>query len=99
MDRRRIADALDECGTLLELKGENPFRCNAYHNASRAVSQLEGDLEALLNEGKLGKVKGIGSTMCEKIGELIQTGSLQFLEQLRSEVDQRVWTQENPAGS
>ena len=36
MDRKSVSKILDACGTLLELKGENPFRCNAYHNAARA---------------------------------------------------------------
>jgi DNA polymerase (family 10) len=86
MDRRQIAAVLDECGTLLELKGENPFRANAYHNAARALDQLEGRLEDLLESGRLGEVKGLGSTMIEKIAELVQTGRLKFHEQLRREV-------------
>ena len=32
--RPQIARVLDEMGTLLELQGENPFRCRAYHNAA-----------------------------------------------------------------
>ena len=28
---------LDEMGTLLEVQGENPFRCRAYHNAAQAL--------------------------------------------------------------
>ena len=32
-----VARILDEMGTLLELKGENPFRCRAYHNAADAA--------------------------------------------------------------
>ena len=41
MDKDQVAAILDEIGTLLELQGENPFRCNAYHNAARAIEQLE----------------------------------------------------------
>ncbi|MFO0952428.1 MAG: helix-hairpin-helix domain-containing protein [Isosphaeraceae bacterium] len=26
---------LDEMGTLMEVRGENSFRCRAYHNAAR----------------------------------------------------------------
>ncbi|QDU62894.1 DNA polymerase/3'-5' exonuclease PolX [Planctomycetes bacterium Pan216] len=86
MNRKEIAKVLDECGTLLELKGENPFRANAYHNASRAIQRLEGDLDDLLEQKKLGSVKGIGKTMVEKVEELVETGSLKFLEKLRGEV-------------
>ena len=41
MDKDQVAAILDEIGTLLELQGENSFRCNAYHNAARAIEQLE----------------------------------------------------------
>ncbi|MFO0948007.1 MAG: DNA polymerase/3'-5' exonuclease PolX [Planctomycetota bacterium] len=86
MDRKWVANILDDCGTLLELKGENPFRCNAYHNASRAVQKLEGDLEEMVARGELQKVKGIGSTMAEKIAELVQTGTLTFYTKLQAEI-------------
>ena len=86
MERGRIAAVLAECGTLLQLKGENPFRANAYQNAARAVLQLEGDPAELAASGELAKVKGIGKTMIEKIVELIQTGELAFHGQLRAEI-------------
>lgn len=86
MDRRQIAAILDECGTLLELKGENPFRCNAYHNAARAIEQLEGDLPGMVERGELTRVKGIGATMADKIAELVHTGRLSFHEALRGEI-------------
>ena len=47
MTKDEVAAALDEIGTLLELKGENTFRTNAYHNAARIVQQLPGDLKQL----------------------------------------------------
>jgi DNA polymerase (family 10) len=86
MDRRLVADILDECGTLLELKGENPFRCNAYHNAARSIQQLEGDLAALVAADELRYVRGIGESMAEKIKEIVETGSLAFHKKLRSEI-------------
>lgn len=86
MDRKWIANILEDCGTLLELKGENPFRCNAYHNASRAIQRLEGNLEEMVARGELQKVKGIGSTMAEKVAELVQTGTLEFYTKLQAEI-------------
>lgn len=86
MDRKLIAHILEDCGTLLELKGENAFRCNAYRNAARAVLRLEGDIEAAIRRGELPKSKGIGATIGEKIAELVTTGSLQFHEDLVAEI-------------
>ena len=38
MESARIAQILDEMGTILEIQGENPFRCRAYHNAAQVLS-------------------------------------------------------------
>jgi DNA polymerase (family 10) len=84
MEKDHVAAALDEIGTLLELQGENPFRCNAYHNAARAIEQLETDLADVVAQGKLGEIRGIGDTLRDKITTLVTTGSLPFLDQLRA---------------
>jgi DNA polymerase (family 10) len=81
-----IANALDEIGTLLELKGENAFRANAYHTAARAVRQLDADLRELVAAGRLGEVPGIGDAIREKVTTLVTTGRLPYLERLRGEV-------------
>src|ERR1700733_7581926 len=86
MTKDEVAAALDEIGTLLELKGESSFRTNAYHNASRAILQLEGDLKQMIAEKKLGEVRGIGSTLLEKITTLVTTGQLPFLDDLRTSI-------------
>src|SRR5262249_31800556 len=84
MDKDRVAAALAEIGTLLELQGESPFRGQAYHNGARAVEALETDLATLVAEGKLGEVRGIGETLRDKITTLVTTGRLPFLEDLRA---------------
>jgi DNA polymerase (family 10) len=86
MTKDDVADALDEIGTLLELKGENAFRTNAYHNAARLVQQLQGDLHQLVAEGKLGEVRGIGDALSQKIATLVTTGSLPYLDDLRASI-------------
>ena len=40
METARIAQILDEMGTLLEIQGENPFRCRAYHNAAAGARAI-----------------------------------------------------------
>ncbi|MBY0455887.1 MAG: PHP domain-containing protein, partial [Gemmataceae bacterium] len=86
MTKDDVADALDEIGTLLELKGENAFRTNAYHNAARLVQQLPGDLSQMALEGKLQEVRGIGEALAQKITTLVTTGKLPYLEDLRASV-------------
>jgi DNA polymerase (family 10) len=83
MDKDQVAAILDEIGTLLEIQGENPFRCQAYHNAARALEQLETNLADVIAAGKLGEIRGVGDTMREKISTLVNTGRLPFYEDLK----------------
>jgi DNA polymerase (family 10) len=85
MTKSEVAAALDEIGTLLEVKGENPFRAQAYHKAAAAVELLEGDLQESLDTGKLAQVRGIGQTTLETIATLLRTGEHPFLNRLRKE--------------
>ena len=76
METARIARILDEMGTLLEVRGENPFRCRAYHNAAQALKGLPADLSEMIADGSLAEVPGIGETMLAKIVQLATTGQL-----------------------
>lgn len=86
MTKDDVADALDEIGTLLALKGENAFRCNAYHNAARAIRQLDDDLGAVVAANRLGEVRGIGEAIQQKVTTLVTTGSLPYLVDLRATI-------------
>jgi DNA polymerase (family 10) len=84
MDKDKVADILVEIGTLLELKGENPFKTRAYGNAARTLSGLHEPLEKLVAEKRLGEVKGIGEALEQKITELVETGRLKYYEDLKA---------------
>ena len=70
-------------GTLLEVRGENTFRCRAYHNAAQALKGLPSDLSELIADGSLARVPGIGETMLSKITQLATTGHLPSFEELK----------------
>ena len=74
MDKDRVAEILTEIGTLLELKGENPFKTRAYENAARALEGSTEPLEKLIAEDRLDEVEGIGEGIRKKITELVTTG-------------------------
>jgi len=82
VDKAEVAQVLEEIGSLLELKGENPFKSRAYHNASRIIGGLDQDLGMLVREKKLTTIKGIGEGLAEKIQELWTTGKSSYLEEL-----------------
>ena len=83
LETSRIARVLDEMGTLLEVRGENPFRTRAYHNAAQALKGLPDDLSAMIQDGSLLEIPGIGATMHAKIVQLSTTGHLPSFDELR----------------
>ncbi len=83
METSRIARILDEMGTLLEVQGENPFRCRAYHNAAQALKGLPDNLADMIADGSLAEVAGIGETMHSKIAQLATSGELPSYNELR----------------
>ena len=85
MTKAEIAAVLEEIGTLLELKGENPFKIRAYANAARSIEAWGGSLSDLQDEEALSKIPGIGKAIAAKIKELAATGSLKYVEDLRGE--------------
>ncbi|MFO0888165.1 MAG: DNA polymerase/3'-5' exonuclease PolX [Isosphaeraceae bacterium] len=86
METARIAQVLDEMGTILEVQGENPFRCRAYHNAAQALLNLPADLTEMIADGSLAEVPGIGETMHSKIVQLATTGQLPAYDKLREQM-------------
>ncbi|HEV8618200.1 MAG TPA: DNA polymerase/3'-5' exonuclease PolX [Candidatus Udaeobacter sp.] len=85
MTKSQIAAVLEEVAALLELKGENPFKIRAYTNAARSLETFGGNISNLQDEEELSKIPGIGKSIAEKIKELAATGSLKYLEELRTE--------------
>ena len=86
MDKKEVADLLEEIAVLLELTGENPFKIRAYSNAGRAVQALDRDLGAVVKAGELRSIRGVGDAIAEKIETLVRTGRLPFLDELRTQV-------------
>jgi DNA polymerase (family 10) len=86
MDKDKVAAILVEIGTLLELKGENPFKTRAYANAARTLESLNEPLAALVAEKRLGEIKGIGEALEKKITELVETGKLKYYDELKASI-------------
>jgi DNA polymerase (family 10) len=86
MDKERVAEILVEIGTLLELKGENPFKTRAYQNGARIIEGLSEPLQKLVADERLGELKGIGDALQQKITELVTTGKLKYYEDLKASV-------------
>lgn len=88
MDNHAIARVFDEMATLLEFRGENPFRIRAYQNGAKAIRELDEFVGDILDDPnrKLVDVSGVGKTLVDKTRTLIETGSLPQLDKLREQV-------------
>ena len=87
MDPRTAAAALTRVAELLELRGDNPFKTRAYHNAARALSGLDlDDLGPALRDGALEQVPGLGPGTLAVVRDLVTTGESRLLADLEAEV-------------
>jgi DNA polymerase (family 10) len=82
MDKNQIIEHLELIATLLELKGENPFKVNAYRNAARSLETLSQPLESIIQNHTLHHIKGIGQALAEKIIALHHNQPLPLYENL-----------------
>lgn len=86
MNNWEIAQIFDEIADLLDILGENPYKARAYRKAAHKIGNFYLDVKQLSQEGRLQEIPGIGSALEKKIEELIETGELEYLEQLRKKV-------------
>lgn len=85
LEKKEIARILEEIAVLLELAGENPFKSRAYEAGARALLARTESLEELISSGELGKIKGIGKALEEKIITLASTGELEYYSELKTQ--------------
>ena len=82
---REVADLLEEIGDLLEIKGEQRFRINAYRTAARRIESLTEPIETLFAERRLREIPGVGEALEQKITEFLATGRLEYIDRLRGD--------------
>ena len=86
MDKKAVAQVLEQIGAFLELKGENPFRIRAFRTAARAVGAFQGDLRDGIDDGSLAATKGVGPATLQIVAEIVATGRASMLEELREQI-------------
>jgi DNA polymerase (family 10) len=79
-----IARTFDALADILELQQANPFRIRAYRNASRTIRSLGNEVGDLIRQGlDPDDLPGIGDDLAAKIREIVQTGKLPLLDEVR----------------
>ncbi len=81
-----VAEQIRLMGDILLIKGENRFRVLAFQNAAESISNLGQDINGVYAAGRLQDIPNIGKSIANDITELLETGQIQYLEQLKQEV-------------
>lgn len=89
-DKVFVARQLKRLGKLLEIKGENSFKTQAYSKGARVVEAIEEPLEDLIANDKLGEIPGIGAALQQKIIDLVRTGTTKALARVEEEIPEGV---------
>lgn len=84
MRNREVADLLYEIADLLELKGVE-WKPRAYRRAAQNIESHSEDIDEVHQRGGLTEIAGVGESIAKKIGEYLETGQLQYLQNLRKE--------------
>lgn len=83
MKNRELAALFQKMADILEFKGDNPFKVNAYRKSARILNDLPQDVEQLVQAGTLKDLPGIGKGIADKVTEYLRTGTIASFEQTR----------------
>lgn len=86
MDNARIADRLDAFATLLELAEANPYQPRAYRRAAETIRAAPLPIEALVRDGRVSELRGIGPGIAGRLRELLETGEIAELRELERDL-------------
>ncbi|MBS3151980.1 DNA polymerase/3'-5' exonuclease PolX [Candidatus Woesearchaeota archaeon] len=89
MKNQEVAEILFKVADLLELQDEIRFKYLAYRKAAQTIERLSQDILEIYKKGgikALEEIPSIGSGIAEKIEEILKTGKLNYLEELKSKI-------------
>ena len=84
MRNAEIALHFDELADLYELDGAIVHRVLAYRNAAKAIRDASASVEELTRAGRVTQLAGVGKTIEEKIGVLLDTGKIPAATKLKA---------------
>lgn len=85
---KEIAKIFNEIAGLLEIKGDNAFRINAYRKAIKTLENLQQDVSNVYKDRGikgLKELQNIGESSAKKIEEYIKKGKIKYFEELKEE--------------
>lgn len=92
MDKIELLNIFDRISKGLEYKGELPFKIKAYAEVQYALEGFTWDeIKTLSKNGKLTEIQGIGKGIASKISEYVDTGKIQYYEDLMKEIPEGIF--------
>src|ERR1043165_7223540 len=88
MDNEQIARRFNDMASLMEVRGEDPFRLRSYRMAAEAIETWPTPMaEIARSEGAAGlqEIPGVGKAIAGKIIELVEKGTFDAWERLTAE--------------
>jgi len=83
MKNQLVVQILNEIADMLDMQGVE-FKPRAYRRAARTIESLAEPIEQIYAQGKLEDLPGVGEAIAKKIGEIIETGSLKYRDELKA---------------
>jgi DNA polymerase (family X) len=88
MDNEEIARRFNRMASLMEVRGEDPFRLRSYRMAAEAIETWPTQMKTIVaNEGAAGlqEIPGVGKAIAAKIIELLEKGSFDAWDRMTAE--------------
>ena len=88
MNNEEIAKRFYQLATLMEIRGDDPFRLRSYRNAAEAIEVWPTPLKRIAaDEGMTGLqgIPGVGKAIAGKVIELLDKGTFDAWERLTAE--------------
>lgn len=82
-----IASLFEQVADLLAIEGANPFRVRAYRTAARTIAGLPREAASMVVQKEdLTDLPGIGEDLAGKISEIVSSGKLTLLEEVKKRI-------------
>ncbi len=84
MNNLEVATLLYQVADLLDLEANDTQRARAYRRAADSVAAFPEEISALNDRGQLQRILGVGNQLEKRLKDLLETGRLAYLDDLRA---------------
>jgi DNA polymerase (family X) len=85
VDNAALAERLEAFAALLDLNGSGYYTVRAYRRAAELIRATPADVAALVRQGRVRELAGIGPGIETRLRELVETGRIAELDELEAQ--------------